>query len=513
MNLELSIYKSIISYFKYLSDGDRIKYIKYLEININLLDEMNEPYIYELYIQNIKDLKYFNNSLLNNISDFNTMKLLYRNKKYNIVFSLLLLRITHSYVQLFQTSLFNSNNHGNISNIYEILSFIHTFASKNIPVEIYKNILIETIEFCDHNNLYLQSLIYKEILYDDSLFKFSTKAYLKNKNNYINQFSLYKDYIETKVSSYDLSINYRYNIYLNESYFDNIKDIYVYIKDIGKDSKRFKIDYYLYFLLFEYYYFYYDEIKIKDLIQRFKEFLHLNTYVLDKYLLHNGFINIALQNYLINNYKVALCEIHEFLGHDNLNNKVKFTFYFILLSIYINTEDISNYLEIMYMINKHENNSYYKTHLPTINFYHANYYFLSGNYKESIQHLQYCSSLLNDKAGYGMGIRILEIMNYMTWEHFDQVELALVNLKNQITALKKNGKLKPRYQYIYKILLKLHTSGYNYKNTFRIFASKLKLMASREDTMFRWDVRSPEMIRLDTWFFKQAGFLPPWSLD
>jgi hypothetical protein len=136
----------------------------------------------------------------------------------------------------------------------------------------------------------------------------------------------------------------------------------------------------------------------------------------------------------------------------------------------------------------------------------------TNDFKNAHLYIQKASKLLSDKSGFGLGIRMLEIMNFIKWEKFEQLDSALINLKNHITLLKKGGKIKPRYIFIYKILLKLHTSGFDYKDTFRLHKDKLRLM-NGEDRFYAFDFRGPELIRFDTWFFDQAGFIPDWPLN
>ena len=137
-----------------------------------------------------------------------------------------------------------------------------------------------------------------------------------------------------------------------------------------------------------------------------------------------------------------------------------------------------------------------------LNYYLAWAHFYLNDFSTALRMAKSIETIHRDKQGFGMGIRILEILCYIESKQFDGIEYAFVNLKNQITWLKRQGKLKPRYHYLYKLLLKLHNTGYDYRKTYKMMKEKIHLMDST-DPYWRWDVRSPEAMPVQLWFLRR----------
>lgn len=343
-------------------------------------------------------------------------------------------------------------------------------------------------------------------------------------NSNINEFEIYTDYFQDFRKRYEvfislttmvkfIALNYRSKVYHDNKTIEVVCRFFeTFIRENDLDQIKPSALYYFFLLRIEYDYLV-NRPNLISTLNQFQSFLDISRETIGNVNFFTGINNLVLNYFILgqNNRAISLCDKY-FTTISNFERH--FYNMSILLLTYHNF--CCNFKE--YNLIRIELDSVIGNVKKFLPYFHllslsdAAHHHLTGNYKQSYLCLNDAAPLLHDKEGFGLGIRILEILNLIRTENFGQVENALLNMKNQLTFLKKGGKIKPRFIYIYKILVKLHNTGYNYKKTFQAYKEKFRLM-STTDYLYAWEFRSPELIRFDSWYFEQAGFFPEWELN
>jgi len=260
--------------------------------------------------------------------------------------------------------------------------------------------------------------------------------------------------ISIRLNAYILLIDYKYFILNENEYIEYLNSIYLDVtnsKDIHKQAKVYFTINYVYNLM---------------IIGKISEAHYLYNCHLKKYLNSDSLLGINIETIIL------IQIIFLIINDDKLS-----------LSSLVKSID-------------------YKGYSDSFLFVLAWAHFYLNDFSTALRMAKSIETIHRDKQGFGMGIRILEILCYIESKQFDGIEYAFVNLKNQITWLKRQGKLKPRYHYLYKLLLKLHNTGYDYRKTYKMMKEKIHLMDST-DPYWRWDVRSPEAMPVQLWFLRR----------
>jgi len=515
MFINIILYKTIINLYKWLSEFDRGKYCQYIEKSFEGIVIIDDSINYSDFLLGFnKDLKSINNGNVD-LSELFMYKVLYKGFSNSSLFISLVISFTISFLQIRYNSAIKlnrvrSNAHSDSYILYQLISLFHCLSSKSIPSVIYSEIIDDMLKYTGNRSMYLLSMVISEKKYNTSLFISGKRVYQESRNKLIHSYDLYSHYLKLKNISYDLSYHYENHIYIQDDYFDKLNDVYINYKSFRDNPDCLLINYYHCIILLDYF-FYKDKNKYFIFLDEFKGYL-VKLEDIDFNKVIEGNVNIVAQYVYNGLFDEALLHVYSFQKDKRLTPKIHFALDYFKLFIFIYKFEMDSFHNIYIKILSFSDKSYFTNYQPLIAFLHANYCHLKNDFKQSILSLQDASSLISDKSGYGLGIRILELMNFIRWSKHEQMESALINLKNQITFLKKSGTIKPRFIYIYKILIKLHSAQYDYEKCYRLFYEELKLMASA-DPHWRWDIRSPEVIRFDTWFFSNCDIIPDWDLQ
>lgn len=503
MNANIRLFKVSLDFINTLNDEQRAIFIKlFKSFNVVLNDFRLEKM--ELINERLINL------IINQTNDdyLYISKWLYRGSKNVELFLDNLLIIINLFIK---NSNFNIvlNNHAKRARIYYLIQTYHILVSARINSGICEDLIKIVNELSLDSDFYELSLISNMNL----LNIYYSRKDIVNVNSYKIKYSdsLYNfhDYSELKYFVEDLALKYNFSIYYYKDYVSEMEYIIEkYSKTI--DNERFIFMFYV--RLLEFSLNYAKGLDYTSDLINFKNKLNTNELTIDNRIIYEGNANIALHFLLLKKWDLFNDQFDNFINDRNMPSAIKLNFLIIKYLQCLHFRDYS-FIDILILkIGQLSDLTFFTNYKPLLSFLHANYCHLKGDYKKSVFSIQEASSLISDKSGYGLGIRILEIMNFIRWGKEDQMDNSLVNLKNQITFLKKNGTIKPRFIFIYKILVKLHTSAYDYNKCYRLFYDELKLMAS-SDLYWCWDIRSPEVIRFDTWFFQIAGITPDWELD
>ena len=137
-------------------------------------------------------------------------------------------------------------------------------------------------------------------------------------------------------------------------------------------------------------------------------------------------------------------------------------------------------------------------------FYFANLLFVKNDFKESNRLLQECGTIRNDKDGWNIGIRFLEVLNYIELQQLEIADLNHTNLKRHLYAQRRKGKVAPRWFLISNILGNLIKAGFDFSKAYEASSAQLSLLES-SDQEYKWEVCTPEMIQFQSWFLRKLG--------
>lgn len=507
--MESVLYRNFVKYlYSVVSNFSDEVLAEYIDFYINTgfyFSKQNASYS-DSYSLLLSDL---NKILAKTNSDINFSKINYdANSR---IFFNHVLRGLNTFYEIKDGSLY-FNDYQKFSNnsfVHDFLSLFYHVSFRGKTISFTIPILKRIHSFCKDNGL--------TFLASDINLKISEMYFASHE---FKNFKLRSDSIESEISTYSnyikiknfielITIKYNSVVYVDSSKLDEIFEVI--------NTHKILVEYDLYtqnyLLLLNIEYTYYRDFKsLGSLLEAYNFFLRLNKNVLDKNTFDNGCLNYNMHRFLIEPRITFLETCIDLYGKSLRVTSIKINIIIHILLMSLVLSEVKTYEKYISELNQYESTSVYKSLFSIVCYFQASHHHLTGQYKQCQLALNEAAPLLNDKSGYGLGIRILEIMNFIKWEKFDQVENALLNLKNHITQLKKGGKLKPRYLYIYKILVRLHSSGYDYKDTFRLHKEKLHQM-NGDLIEYAWEFRSPELLRFDLWFFDQAGFLPNWSLN
>jgi hypothetical protein len=503
MNANIKLFKVSLDFINTLNDNQKCVFIDLFKSLNTVLNDfrsenieiVNGRFLQLVISQSNDDYLYIS-------------KWLYKGSKNVEIFLDNLLMIINVFIR---SSNFNMtlNNHAKRARMYYLIQTYHLLVSTRINSAICVDLVNIVNELSEENDFYELSLISNMNLLN---IYYSRKDILRV-NNYKNRYTYslndFTEYNELKYFVEELALKYNYSIYY---YKDHIKEIEFIIEKYTGSISNDKFIFMFYITLLKFSVNYSKGLDYTTDVLNFRNYLLSNEYVVDRRLFYEGNANIALHFMLLKNWDLFIEQFNLFFNDSNMPSAIKLN---LLILKYLQCLHFHNFSFIDVLICKIgllSDLNFFTNYKPLLSFLYANYCHLKADYKQSILSLQEASSLISDKSGYGLGIRILELMNFVRWGKDDQMDNALINLKNQITFLKKSGTIKPRFIFIYKILVKLHSSAYDYNKCYRLFYDELKLMAS-SDLHWSWDIRSPEVIRFDTWFFQIAGIIPDWDLE
>jgi hypothetical protein len=373
-------------------------------------------------------------------------------------------------------------------------------------------LLKDIISFCNEFDLQVVKFpVYEKL--NEFLFSNNNKMeFEKYDAEYISFRDEYNVSYELSFFIRKLALSYRSQVYQDQEIISQIKDFY---NKFTNEVDIYKLDsssMYFYFLLKVEYNYYFEINEQFTTLSQYEFFLNFNRKSIGDMKYNSGINNLILNYFIIGNTDAALKYAFKHIEDSGFFIKQRINLYLLILNHVNNLNDSIGFQYYLKRLNSLGDlkvySEYYRLFLLNL----ATHLHLTANYKDCQLALNEASPLLTDKSGFGLGIRILEILNFIKWDKKDQVETALLNLKNHIAFLKNGGKIKPRYLYIYKILVKLHSYGYDYKETFRLHKEKLHQM-NGDQREYAWEFRGPELLRFDLWFFDEAGFLPPWNLN
>jgi hypothetical protein len=125
--------------------------------------------------------------------------------------------------------------------------------------------------------------------------------------------------------------------------------------------------------------------------------------------------------------------------------------------------------------------------------------FLQGDYKKSNIQLQDTKEIENEKEGWNIGIRLLQIFLTLETEKIDLADQRIESLRKHIERTSKMKSVRKRDVVIFRILRRLAMNGFDFKETW-LDKKKDFLLLQSDKSEYKWIPRSHELIIFHQWF-------------
>lgn len=189
---------------------------------------------------------------------------------------------------------------------------------------------------------------------------------------------------------------------------------------------------------------------------------------------------------IINNQSKAAVEIR------------KVQFYPLLhLRRFDEAEQLLNQVEIQARKLHGENQVY----LEKIEYLRAVLLFKRKDFSSAARILSGLKFLPEEKGGWNVGIRLLQIQNRIEKHLFDAADTQIANFKRHLERIGKAGELNKRSIIILRILHDLAANAFHFKETFQRQKSLLELLNDGAED-YRWDPFGAEVIPFNQWFLE-----------
>jgi hypothetical protein len=133
-------------------------------------------------------------------------------------------------------------------------------------------------------------------------------------------------------------------------------------------------------------------------------------------------------------------------------------------------------------------------------FFEAQLLFGQKKWSESLAILQQQTELFNDKSGWRLGIKILEMMCIVEMENDDWLDFRIESFRKLLSDLRKENIARPKL--IFQIFKQYIRSGYSWKDAASKLPEHIDLLAGGVNEHY-WDAMGYEMTRFDTWLKKK----------
>ncbi len=138
-------------------------------------------------------------------------------------------------------------------------------------------------------------------------------------------------------------------------------------------------------------------------------------------------------------------------------------------------------------------------------YFQSCFFFINGRNVESLDALSNCNEIKNDNEGWNINRRILLILNRIELKEYESIDLQIQNFEKYIKRISNNRSSVQRQVLILRILTKLIQEDFNFKSVYKKRLKYFNMLESKTG-IYRWQIRSPELIIFNDWFkFKMIG--------
>jgi hypothetical protein len=278
------------------------------------------------------------------------------------------------------------------------------------------------------------------------------------------------------------------------------------INILKRDFKVIKsatIGYYYFLLLTEYYQGELNYSKANMSLLQLKNLLEKNKSIFTTNRIGNVYLNLANNELLM--FKFLECQINSnkalnYLYKNEINKSIVLETEFNAL-FYLNKIDRAEKLiEELYHSSRftktpflYSKRAYLFACLKTF----------TAKYSESNELLKEVKAIEKDKEGWGVGIRILSVMNAIELNDISKADRGIEKLERHLGGLKSTQSIRKRHHLIFELLKQLMKMSYDFNKTLNSKQSQFNLLESNHSD-YRWKINSPELIIFHEWFKSKA---------
>ncbi len=281
---------------------------------------------------------------------------------------------------------------------------------------------------------------------------------------------------------------------------DRAKDIYI-------QNNLVNIFYDWHTLEIQYYHYCTDYVKAEILLLKLLDFLKLNSELFQFRKIADAFNNLSYTQAFLFKFNDALDSISKASEYStsNINIKNFYKEHKAIINIYIQEYNIAiNLIEEILNTGASGN---YPIQLSIRIYLLATVKFLAGDYKKSFKLLQETREIENDKEGWNIGIRMLQIFLTLETEKVDLADQRIESLRKHIERTSKMKSVRKRDVVIFRLLNHLSRSGFDFQEVWEDRQKDFKLLQSDEPD-YRWIPRSHELILFEQWFEAKVNGVP-----
>lgn len=125
--------------------------------------------------------------------------------------------------------------------------------------------------------------------------------------------------------------------------------------------------------------------------------------------------------------------------------------------------------------------------------------FCLGKHGNVSKFLTRSQTIAQDKDGYNIGARLLNILNAIERDDFDFADSLIINLRQFVREGLKGIELRSRDRRIVEILVELRKESYDFRQVAQTKQQALAALREKDSTD-AWRVQTPELICFHTWF-------------
>jgi len=137
-------------------------------------------------------------------------------------------------------------------------------------------------------------------------------------------------------------------------------------------------------------------------------------------------------------------------------------------------------------------------------FFKANVLFSEGNFSDALKICRLNLEITEDKAGWNVANRILEIMCNIELENIEQASMCIESLRKHLERVNKSGNITSREKLILKIFLQLENHGFMF-NKLSSEVNSLNQLLAGTSVDIAWKPISSELIPVHEWLHTKVG--------
>lgn len=307
-----------------------------------------------------------------------------------------------------------------------------------------------------------------------------------------------------KCNSYAIQIQQKFNEKID------INDIMKFLRNVinelsplqnDLDSDTWRVSYNLILLEYAQQTKAYDDGN--DLCEKIIQIYKSNKYITSSFKMGNSYRQLSNNQLLGSLYSSAIDSAKRALSYfkSGTINWVG-TNELILLGYYYSKDYVAStkIVETVLTLNPVQKN---KNLVARWEYYKSILLYKSEKYKEAYINVQKCNILMEDKEGWGIGIRIFITMILIEQKNFDSLMLEVENIRKYISRSNKENSIRKRYLIIYRIIASYVNLDYDWNEVYRKNKKLIYDLQRVDKAELNWEVRSPELIRFDVWLMEK----------